>query len=432
MKRTLAVLSACVFAITAITAPCAVIAVENEPQPMANAGILVEILDFLEEYGSDMGSVAFSMQRAIEEGRLDPNSEEYKKVQRQFGLASLFGMSMQHAYIKYLQNDAPWSDAPPTTTIGSISAVNGLYKHNGVLHPVNIYPPLSFDGQSCIVESDEYKVYVTISEAKGFESDAHGGYAVTNGGEIRVTSTGYMRGYQFDFSSVGGEFNPPSAVRPVSNSEWSYVISGNAPLDLDSQAWQMISGLANGYNSYIKFGGYPVEISMDGFDFDTEAPWDYYNQEMIPKLKELSPDTEYYPFPDGYHPAPLPTQPPDPTEPTNAWDGVAQPETEVIYPTDEDGEPLTDENGETETETVFVTDTTPTDLKWDFNVPKLPTLPTPEIPDLNPELPEQSLKTVGTVFDYMGELLEASGLMGILPFVLGLLAAMWLIYRLGG
>lgn len=105
-----------------------------------------------------------------------------------------------------------------------------------------------------------------------------------------------------------------------------------------------------------------VSVTLPSDTMNTGAPWEYYNDTLLPYLKNevyvnLPDDidiNQLLVFPNGYHVQ-------DPTEPPtfpkgNLWIGdYYDIDVNIVTVTDENGEPVTDVEGETVTETQIVT-----------------------------------------------------------------------------
>ena len=173
---------------------------------------------------------------------------------------------------------------------------------------------------------------------------------------------------------------------------------------------------------------------------DDATPWGYYNDILLPAFGNAFPDVplDFYPW-DGVPFVPGEAEPvTDPQEyPTVPFDFYPEPVTEVVTVTvtDESGEVVTDESGDpvTDTETVIVTDESSEPLvKYRFNTPELDTIGVPsfDLPDFS--LPDSLLSATQAIFAYMYDILQRSGLVGILipVFVMGVIV--YILTRLGG
>ena len=147
---------------------------------------------------------------------------------------------------------------------------------------------------------------------------------------------------------------------------------------------------------------------------DTE-PWDYYNNTLLPLMKTRFPDVELRDMPfqgAEYHPAVLP----DPTEPftipktTLPIQDYIQPVTEVIEITNESGEVV-----ETEIAQVTETDGTP---QYDVQFPSIPMLPIPDVEFPTADIPAELTGGISGIWGAIYRILDKTGLLTILPFVL--------------
>lgn len=112
-------------------------------------------------------------------------------------------------------------------------------------------------------------------------------------------------------------------------------------------------------------------------------------------------------------------------------------ETEVssYYVTDESGETVTDESGEPVTETTNLPVTvasTDAEGVWKFRIPTLPNMTIPETDTLNTNLPTKYIRLTGTLFDAVYDVLDASGILGVLPFLITMAVIVYIVYKVGG
>lgn len=151
------------------------------------------------------------------------------------------------------------------------------------------------------------------------------------------------------------------------------------------------------------------------------APWDYYNDTLLPMLKTRFPDVELRDMPfqgAEYHPAVLPDPTESPTIPktTLPVQDYIQPVTEIIEITDDSGDVV-----ETEIAQVTETDGTP---KYDVQFPSIPMLPIPDVEFPTADIPTELVDGISGIWSAIQRVLDNTGLMTILPFclVVGLIA----------
>lgn len=389
-----------------------------------------EIEEYVEQYERNLWTVKDAVVTDMQNGNFDASTDVGKQILQNLAWQTAMG-AWATGFYEQVELEDTWNDLPPSYTVNIGGISNGFYRVSGESELRYAYAiPFSEPGQS-FVFGDDFELSYTYGPYSGYS------------GPVKLEPL-------FDTQTVGANIKEPYRVwssgydsKGFFNSRTYDFVVGSSGVPVGAR---IISGIptlyrgdtVSGYGTFAFFGG-GVDVTINEFTIDPTKPWEYYNNEYLPFARSTFPlvEDKYYVFPQGYNPNtnPNPTDPPEPpstaiTDPV--WDGVAQPETEVVPVTDENGEPVTDENGETETETVYVTDTTPNDLNWNFDVPTLPQLPMPEIPELNAEIPEAHVSSIGAAFDYMTQILEASGLMYILPFVLSILACFWLIHKAGG
>lgn len=392
------------------------------------------IRQWLEDFSDNIDTAALALSLDLQNGNLDYTSELGKQAMQQVAIQYLIHEALALEYAPYFLDLN--LDIPQTFEISG-SGYGGLYYNDsGRLRFCTLYnlpsvnTSISVDTTFRLASSPDFDVVATLS--RSYSSNVNS-FVVTSG---TSNSINFRTAPPSEFANRSFS-DRRSYFSNLAYSASFYASSSIAYANPSASIPNVFSNMARGQIVWIDSSsnlsplcGLAEPVSLTVENVPTSRPWDYYNNTYLPSVPPNFPD-KYLAFPRGFNPGnPEPT---DPTEPvTNPWDNVVQPETEVIYPTNEDGEPITDENGETQTETVFVTDTTPTDLQYQFNVPSLPLLPTETIPDFDTSLDENILNGLGAIFESAGQILTASGLMGILPFVLGLLAAFWLVSKKGG
>lgn len=189
-----------------------------------------------------------------------------------------------------------------------------------------------------------------------------------------------------------------------------------------------------GYNML----GHAGNVSLSSETVNKSTPWTYYNDTMLPYIQQHYPDvynsySQYLVFPKGYVPEPLP----DPTEPaTFPNNGIYIDKqfnigVNIIYPTDSSGQPVTDEQGETVTETAYITDTSPVDGEYNFNMPTLPRLNTYEATIPNPDF-SGFTDGFSFIFTAVENIFTRSGFMPVIVACLSLGAIAFILWKIGG
>lgn len=188
------------------------------------------------------------------------------------------------------------------------------------------------------------------------------------------------------------------------------------------------------YASYLCGMGEIVQVPQD--TYGSTSPWEYYNTTLLPYLRQNYSSynfdiDEFLVFPDGYTP-----DIPDPTEPPTFPNGGIYIDKQyniginIIYPTDESGQPITDASGETVTETQYITDTSPLDGEYSFLMPTLPHL---NIYDASLPIPDVSSYSDGINFIWNAcyNILTDTGFMPVVMICFALALFGFILWKLG-
>lgn len=170
-------------------------------------------------------------------------------------------------------------------------------------------------------------------------------------------------------------------------------------------------------------GRISLDNIFENITISEDEPWNAYNT-LIDVFSNRFPDMDlnYIPFHGAqYEPAEVPSRP-DPTEPatipktTLPVQDYIQPVTEIIEITDESGEII-----ETEIAQVTEIDGTP---KYDVQFPSIPMLPIPDVEFPTADIPAELTDGISGIWAAIYRILDETGLLTILPFVLvaGLIA----------
>ena len=125
-------------------------------------------------------------------------------------------------------------------------------------------------------------------------------------------------------------------------------------------------------------GGLGEIVVMPVGNIETDRPYDYYNNTLLPYIQQnypSLPDSDII-FPSGW----FPTDPVEPPTTPNGGITINNKNTNfniginIIYPTDSNGQPITDTQGQTVTETEYISDTSPLDGEYSFQMPTLESL----------------------------------------------------------
>ena len=179
-------------------------------------------------------------------------------------------------------------------------------------------------------------------------------------------------------------------------------------------------------------GGYGANLELPDAEIDSLAPWDYYNHYLLPQIinnYDIDNIEQFIAFPGGYYPDRVP---PSQQYPSGGGISIGDQyyfDIDINFPTYPNGEPQTDESGETITETVIVTDTRPTDAVYQFTVPTLPGLQidSSAIP-FNTNISEYTNPLLG-FFDLITEIFDASGVLPVIPILFTMGIIFFVIYK---
>lgn len=197
-----------------------------------------------------------------------------------------------------IYDNMDFSLAPSSVSISGGGGITGLYKYNSKTYPVTVatyskttgIPPVLVDAPHFT-----WKIVPPSGTANRLSSDAKF-WAYNNrvsvninyAGDCKIVGTGllptvtyypnYTSGYYFDVRFQ--DFIP----------DWT----GNT--------------IRFDYGSHLAtVGGLPQQVSLPPATYDTDKPWNYYNNTLLPYLQQNYPAyTDYFIFPDGYDP---PAQP---------------------------------------------------------------------------------------------------------------------------
>lgn len=207
---------------------------------------------------------------------------------------------------------------------------------------------------------------------------------------------------------------------------------------IQNESIPIITAVRPGYSNTSSpslIGGNGQSFTLPEDTIESSEPWDYYNINILSVVRNI-PD-RYIIFPDGY----TPTQPQDPTESSYPpGDLVLPPYGELVtepssyFVTDESGETVTDESGEPVTETTMipVTVASSDDAVYRFRIPTLPNLQAPsEVPTFSASLPERVVGLSSALFRCVHDVLDASGVLGVMPFLIGIAVVIYVIYKIG-
>lgn len=390
-------------------------------------GMFYDAKEFYRTFTEEMEEVTHNVAQSINDSNLPQTQKN----------AILTVLAMQEIALHSMNSSYDGDNVPSgDTIIISGSTYAGYYRYHGELNPCFVYPVPK--GQD--FNSDQH---YTIASAPDFQVDLvfnnHNNsdrfYSVNNSGIIRVipdfgsiTYTDVMNSGFFTDSSVNfyqtnstGWFTDTSAY-----SIPTYSDNANSPL------WKYCYTNSS-LQSY--FCGGATETTIPEVEVDSEKPWDYYNNYLLPEIQNNFPDVDitYICFPDGY-------QHVEPIEPPSLPNGgitINQNNNNfniginIIVPTDSNGQPITDTNGETVTETAYITDTSPVDGQYNFQMPTLPSLNVPQETIPPPRLSDFS-DGLNFIWTSTSNILEESGFLPAVVCVLSLCVLGYILWNIGG
>lgn len=409
-------------------------------RPLLASADELDWLSFVFEYEDEYRQGLIDATRAENEALNDSNLSEQDKtaIRSVLALQEIALRTMPDIYGNPIDPILPDSD----TIAFSGTMSSGIYRSavDNEIHSVTLLPGLSpgeyRDFTATVATSDEFNYTITYTQHPSWDrnvivtrSSASDGWSrvwwnnVWTWGDVSVVANNYFPGYNgtVDDNSTG--------ISPV------YLYSTSLPND-----WILERTNPDPFRTPKPIGYSSIELSIPSASVDTQEPWEYYNETLLPYMQENYPEVtnNYYVFPNGYTPAPNPTDPPEPTAPSG--DLVLPPYGELVtepssyYVTDESGETITDESGEplTETTMVPVTAVTVENGNYFFRVPTLPAIYMTDTGELNISLPIKYASICGGLFSACYDVLDSSGILGVLPFLVGMAVIIYVVYKVGG
>lgn len=178
--------------------------------------------------------------------------------------------------------------------------------------------------------------------------------------------------------------------------------------------------------------GLGVSYTLNSQSIDSDKPWTYYNNTVLPYINDTLPDVpdSIIVFPYGWNVV-------EPTEPATMPNGGIYIDKQfniginIITPTDGNGQPVTDASGETVTETVYVTETYPPDGDYRFQLPTLDTLTMYQATVPNPDI---SSFTGGFAFIWncVDHFFNDTGFMPVVIACLSMSVLAYVLWKVGG
>lgn len=274
----------------------------------------LQINDFLDAWAENQSAIDFQL-----------SSDEDGNRNVRLKIYALQNLGLQN--VSSIYDNLELSAAPDTMTVSGGGGVGYYRSHiDGNAHLVTVYslPPFLPDYGTTtslsytLCSSDEFTVSARVSGSIQYCSSlpdtnysAFGGYNLRRDPNNPDTST-------FTLSATGDYFNFSSKTLSGSLSSYSYWNGYKCNLWNDSGA-PLLS--ASAFSAVVNASSLPVNfaptvgngqgVQLPSGTIDTEKPWDYYNNILLPYLEEEFPGyDDYFVFPDGYQ-VPEPPYVPD-------------------------------------------------------------------------------------------------------------------------
>lgn len=417
----------CVVSCSRPITACAIV----EPHDIASY-----IRDFYDEYKESLDRIEQALATDINNGTIDQTTalgREYLSalalqsavvsdptLYNAYMLANAYNDGVQEAnkFISYLENN-------PTINFSGSGAC-GLYRVYGSndikICNINLYPDgISSSSKIILVDAPDFIIYVVPTD----NTTTVSAQTYINGDlVVKIGRIPYYGSSNFACESLNN-----SLIGFSNNSEVNsggYSIRGDIP---------SLMRIYSSGNNYPKICGQYASSQIPESSVDTDSPWDYYNDTIIPYMQTNFPDVpdDYYVFPYGYY-TPEPTEP---TEPPTFPNGGIYIDKQyniginIIYPTDASGQPVTDASGETVTETEYITDTSPLDGEYSFKMPTLARLNMVDATLPNPDISGYS-DGINFVWNMCYNILTDSGFMPVVMIVFALALFGFILWKLGG
>lgn len=259
-----------------------------------DAGEQFGIYDYLDASGQNLNAIDF---------RLDSDEDGNRSVRLQiFGLQQLALLTQTSIY-----DNMDFSIAPDSVTVSGSASV-GFYIHNGERKTCTVFPPpigqTFTSGQYfTVAQSEDFQVVCRLDEWQGNPRN----YSLDNT-KIHVTPD-FGQVYYVDLkNSTFFKEAGTTLYQSVSFGWFRDVASYPIPTFSDNSNIPL-SRFCYTSGSYDEvFCGQGASVSLPSGSSDTSRPWDYYNNTLLPYLRQTYPTyTQYFIFPDGYNPLNQPT-----------------------------------------------------------------------------------------------------------------------------
>lgn len=242
--------------------------------------------------------------------------------------------------------------------------------------------------------------------------------------------TASSAGFQYKGSTIYHQVRYTDSMGYLSNIGQSYNVFYNNTYVISVNS--SIPVIRSGTRADYVYLGQGVYVELPASEIDSDRPYDYYNNVVLPYIREELPDVpdSIIVFPYGY-------QVQEPTEPPTIPNGGIYIDKQfniginIITPTDSNGQTVTDASGETVTETVYVTETYPPDGDYRFQLPTLDTLTMYQATVPNPDI---SSFTGGFAFIWncVDHFFNDTGFMPVVIACLSMSVLAYVLWKVGG
>lgn len=405
--------------------------------------------EWRDEYENNLTSTLQQINQGLANGDIDASTDAGKRflaVQALQALA-LSNPSMGtilHAVDLGLQTVPDFSaieDLPDSFTVSG-SSFSGLYSDlSGDVKTISVMPVT--DGT--IIFGDGFSFIIGFTDDNYVSRSASCSSSVS-GNRVTLTFSTDYNGRVFLDPVPSGSINGTAVTVPsrsywISSESWlskwgtfsrSFAFSTNSiPVYSSHSAYDFTYFLAGSPNTIM---GYGQHIVLPSETIDTQTPWNYYNNTILPYIQQNYPEitNNYLVFPNGWYPSI-----PDPTEPPTFPNGGIYIDKQyniginIIYPTDASGQPITDASGETVTETQYIIDTSPLDGEYNFQMPTLAKLNMYDATLPNPDISAFS-DGISWIWNVCYNILTESGFMPVVMIVFALALFGFILWKLGG
>lgn len=381
------------------------------------------------------------------------NSSEYDQNAKNQALLINALQTFDYKFaLELLQNweNNNFENVPDSVTFSCSGATGLFYDNNHVLHAGTVFQSSSMSGT--LFESDLFTITFGFysNQTDLFDSSLYtcSPYSYNSGvsgwtGVQCVPNNPYSNFYPYRRTFATSSYLTTLSASFYNGDVFKATIAVPRYLDNSTPPTILpntnVCGLCAGSDySGTKCLGYSSIVSLPEMDVNSKTPWVYYNDTLLPYIRQNFGNTTFdldvlLVFPDGYfvNPSPDPTEPP--TLPSGGIyiDNQYNIGINIIYPTDASGQPITDASGETVTETQYITDTSPLDGEYNFQMPTLPRLNIYEATLPNPDL---SLYSDGIDFIWTAcyNILTDTGLLSAVMVCFALALFGFILWKLGG